>query len=876
MPSYGEILAAKNHMRAALEYEYSAKWSLALAEYEATIAGCNALQAPEMAVLAQSYKARVLRNMGKLNPATELINAADRTLAQCEPDRTTLYVRSELETIWGTLYLKMPLPQDQLDARTHFLAAIDALDALETNVKEDGPFAGTAAFLLRLGDRSQLLSEIIHNRAINRINLAELYLREGDTGRDEASHLADEVLDAAEQWNDLKLFAAGARIKGQVAEAQNDMASAAAWFEKSLAAYERHGVVNPEVKAAVRTRLLRARTILGLEAYEQENSPQRLTYFDKIPRLIVYANKPFLLFLDRQANNMPPDQAALLYEAAAHHWEGADWQDRSYACLVKAIECIDRARVHQLIGGEFYAQRRSEYFSNKVRGPFHHLLLLLLLPETQKRVGVKNPVAEAFYYREKCGCIGLLDELETARALVSAHTECSPSQLREVLQPELPAQTRGIREQRSRAVKEFLASTDLRVGELIAAKAASLVDVQRMLPADTVLIEYVLTDVLFAAFVITSDSAAVPILECSIARRHTPQVLPDQVIQNVRDFLEAIGSAQDASGKALGIPVEADLDRVKQQGKWLYDVLLRPLASVWRQSSNISRLVIVPHGVLHHLPFAALYDGAQFLAEIVPSVQAPSASILAHCYAKRPAEAAVFTYFGIANPHNDLPGCDAAILAAARQLGYTDEWRGDRIENKSRTILGIRHRAATRSAWMEHAPNYTCLDLATHGSFSNKSPLSHQFLVTEEGSGKLVGISARDIFLHVQLQAELVVAAMCYSGQMKISEGDEPGGLVRAFLFAGSRSVLLYPWALNDRAATAFTTEFYKYLVEYDAEGIPRMGSAKDVALQHAQVYMLEQGRQGRTSTFRKSGTPVTVSWEHPYFWAWILIGDHA
>ena len=78
--------------------------------------------------------------------------------------------------------------------------------------------------------------------------------------------------------------------------------------------------------------------------------------------------------------------------------------------------------------------------------------------------------------------------------------------------------------------------------------------------------------------------------------------------------------------------------------------------------------------------------------------------------------------------------------------------------------------------------------------------------------------------------------------------GDDLVGLTRAFLFAGSASVLASLWEVNDRSTLELMEIFYRHLREGD----------KAAALATAQREMLQSG--GR--------------YAHPYFWApFTLVG---
>ena len=83
----------------------------------------------------------------------------------------------------------------------------------------------------------------------------------------------------------------------------------------------------------------------------------------------------------------------------------------------------------------------------------------------------------------------------------------------------------------------------------------------------------------------------------------------------------------------------------------------------------------------------------------------------------------------------------------------------------------------------------------------------------------------------------------------EVPAGDDFVGLTRAFLFAGSPSVLASLWEVNDRSTLRLMRSFYRHLRQSD----------KVTALALAQREMYEN-----------SGQHV-----HPYFWApFVLVGE--
>jgi CHAT domain-containing protein len=56
----------------------------------------------------------------------------------------------------------------------------------------------------------------------------------------------------------------------------------------------------------------------------------------------------------------------------------------------------------------------------------------------------------------------------------------------------------------------------------------------------------------------------------------------------------------------------------------------------------------------------------------------------------------------------------------------------------------------------------------------------------------------------------LVALSGCQSGLAEISGSDDLLGLIRGFLYAGARSLLLSLWSVNDESTMALMSEFYK------------------------------------------------------------------
>ncbi len=224
-------------------------------------------------------------------------------------------------------------------------------------------------------------------------------------------------------------------------------------------------------------------------------------------------------------------------------------------------------------------------------------------------------------------------------------------------------------------------------------------------------------------------------------------------------------------------------------GRKLYARLIAPLEPVLGNKA----LLIVPHGGLHYLPFAALSDGKGYLIEKHALRITSSASALQFLH--EPAAGTLPTALILGNPTLDLPSAEDE----ARRLG--------RKIDKSRVLL---RRDATRDAFLQMAPRYRMLHLATHGVFEPQRPLESKIVLApgKEGSGEL---NVSELY-GLTLNADLVTLSACETGLGRITDGGDVIGMTRGFLYAGSRSVVASLWPVADEATLQLMERFYANL----------------------------------------------------------------
>jgi CHAT domain-containing protein len=254
-----------------------------------------------------------------------------------------------------------------------------------------------------------------------------------------------------------------------------------------------------------------------------------------------------------------------------------------------------------------------------------------------------------------------------------------------------------------------------------------------------------------------------------------------------------------------------------------YDVLLRPVRD-WLEAYD--RLIVVPHGRLHQLPFGALHDGEGYLIERFEIATAPSASSLTFCLRPR-ARVGRRVLVGGHSAEGALPGAIEEAQAVADIYGANAELLLE--EDLKLDVLKERAREAD------------LIHLAAHGVSRLDAPLFSHLRLAD---GHQTALDCFDL----ELDAYLVTLSACESGTGAISAGDEQIGLPRAFLYAGARAVIHSLWRIDDRFTRTLMERFYAEL---------NAGAGRAAALRTAQ---LEQLRAG----------PV-----HPFLWAPLsLVGD--
>ena len=420
---------------------------------------------------------------------------------------------------------------------------------------------------------------------------------------------------------------------------------------------------------------------------------------------------------------------------------------------------------------------------------------------------------------------------------------------------------------KSRSLKEVLATRQLnrkRLRDFETPGEEQIADAVSALDAGTVVLEYFLTADNAYAFLITQGSVRGQRLTKADGTSLRSQSLVRNVIQlqstmghQAKQMLQRINS-----GKGLDHQWQHDLHALYQQ------LIPEDFAETIQ---NADDLVIVPHHVLHYVPFAALvtsidknpdapdrskqYDAKyyggiaqpRFLIDGGMSISIAPSLVSWHLLHQQDGNVRSASAVGIAefNYAASLPGVkeDLANFKSIFKNLIEEELPGDQaIESRVRKMLqrdGV-------------------LLIATHGSNVADNPLASFLLVNSDETNDGL-LTALEIFQE-PVKTDLVVMSACYTGLADRSPlpGDDLFGIQRAFLFSGSRAVVSGLWDVYDGTGPELMKGFFTRFSQ---------GDSAATSLASTQREFLNKRRKSKQLEF----------YLHPYFWSvYNVAGDGA
>jgi CHAT domain-containing protein len=303
-----------------------------------------------------------------------------------------------------------------------------------------------------------------------------------------------------------------------------------------------------------------------------------------------------------------------------------------------------------------------------------------------------------------------------------------------------------------------------------------------------------------------------------------------------------------------------------EAGQRLHAMLLEPVLG----HNDRSRLTVVPDGKLNFLPLDSLVgrDGLRILESHVVSY-CPSGTVLhlmrssvrprnhglrflgvgdvQYAAANAPVSVAgrsqgspgVRDFLGLetSDPFAEIPHTRDEVIAASQAIG-----------SECKLLLG---RDATEAA-VKSQPleSFDVIHIATHGVASAEFPDRAALVLSSDPHGHEDGLlQAREI-RNLPLRTELLTLSACDTGLGTLEGQEGVANLIRAFLFAGTRSVVASLWKASDVYTAHLMSRFYGYLAK---------GTDRSAALQRAKIdSMREFGRNAA-----------------PFYWAgFVIVGE--
>jgi CHAT domain-containing protein/tetratricopeptide (TPR) repeat protein len=316
-----------------------------------------------------------------------------------------------------------------------------------------------------------------------------------------------------------------------------------------------------------------------------------------------------------------------------------------------------------------------------------------------------------------------------------------------------------------------------------------------------------------------------------------------------------------------------DVQRFRTVARRLYRLLVGPAETSIRDGS---RLLIVPDGELNYVPFEVLltddgggsYGDLPYLLKRHPIVYVQSAAVM-HTLREQRKSAPIAPRKGLiafGDPvFTDSAYSESSPMHAVQPPGLAAVREGlPRLPFTGSEVSGIAklfpHDAADvyvqagasedRVKQKGLLMNYRFIHFATHGLINERKPdLSAIVLSTRAGSPEDGILYSSEIF-NLRTAPELVVLSACQTGLGKISRGEGLIGLTRAFMYAGSPSVVVSLWNVADISTSTLMQNFYQGMVTRNED--------KSEALRRAKISMC-----------------LNEKYSHPFYWApFVLIGD--
>ncbi|MEQ8169275.1 MAG: CHAT domain-containing tetratricopeptide repeat protein [Candidatus Eremiobacterota bacterium] len=489
----------------------------------------------------------------------------------------------------------------------------------------------------------------------------------------------------------------------------------------------------------------------------------------------------------------------------------------AYKAYGNAIDVIENTRQEFKI-----EDLKSDFMQDKTE-VYEHMIDLLIKMKREK---------DAFNYNEKARARAFLDLLAN-RKIIHHGVKEEVMKKEEELKRRMESFSRDIRQEKGKPVMSqrngFIVETDEKIKNLkreyeelleeiklenpeymsfISVNPLTEEEIKSLLDRDSAIIEYFPGENKSYVWVIGSDSFHTVTLEYNRKK----------IESLVREYREII--CNNMTMKKLKDP------SWHEEGKKIYNILLKDIEAYIKDKK---RILIVPHGSLHYLPFQILADNkGNMLVEKFDISYLPSASVLKYCERKNTLKKEKLLAFELGNfkaeDLSPLPGTEKEVNSIASFFPKKEIYADKDMKTDILYKEGV---------------NYDILHFATHSILDGTSPMFTSIVFADRR------LPVYEIF-DLNLKSYLVCLSGCRTGLGEEANGDELVALSRAFIYAGTPSICASLWDVSDVATPELMERFYYYL----------KNNNKSEALKLAQLELMKK-------------------YPHPFFWApFVLTGD--
>jgi CHAT domain-containing protein len=308
-----------------------------------------------------------------------------------------------------------------------------------------------------------------------------------------------------------------------------------------------------------------------------------------------------------------------------------------------------------------------------------------------------------------------------------------------------------------------------------------------------------------------------------------------------------------------------------------YDLLLRRLLEHREIAPRIEALgehptlVVTTHGALAQIPFAALHNGAEFLAERFNVVQ------VAHLFEEGDLTVGHMDREALTGGEPTQQPLTFRLLADTVSLPEAHKEAEQYRRMKKRGELEVDIRDGDSLPWTEETLRWLCGGpgvalLSTHLRVSNGGPGEAAIQMPQSSELALGSI------LRERMHADLLVLSGCVSMAKTDWFAPDEDSLVSRFRNAGAKAVVATLWRVNDLSAYPYN----EALVTHLNQGVSRAkahGAAQRAVMKTPLVLDDLTPPQERLIIEHQAAAPRTqwsdrITLNHPYFWApFVLTG---